>query len=814
MDSGIFQPGSLERAYLDREKVAREMRRRQARLREQQRQMVRRFVDDHQSRLKQLQGRLNDSQQELAAHQEAARRWRWRAWRVLLWGLLALLAGGWLLVQQQRLRQYLGGHQSRVTAAEQRADELQHSLRATREALAEQHWRAAEARRASDDRLLASHHFLQAALSETAPARAANARLAAREMLGDLHLAAALSVNQPVHGGQLLNAGRLLVWGEQGLRLWDPGSGRPLTPPLSQAGPLLGVAADYPRALAWSAREARLWDLARGRSLASLEPLGELHGATLLADGGALTWDAAGDLRWWSSAGELRQRFRHPGAVLGVTLQQELARLLSWSWDPAQDRSLLVMHRLTGKGALLRLPVPGRLTGAALSPGGGYLLGWSGDGRIRLWNAASGELLRLLETQQDWIHGGRFVAGRLLTWSEDGSARLWRPGIDGDLGRRLDHGAAVLGARVAPGGAHLLTWSGDHQARLWDATDGLPLSAPLPHDGALQGAAFQGDEVLTWSEDGSARLWRVADGLSLAPPLHHPAPVVAGGFLDGGQLFSLDRAGGLRLWQRQSRRAPAGGNDPAGVVFAPTADRDGRLDLGAALPDLPGDIRHALWMRGARLDDDAERLLVWGGDLFGGQVAVWDLLSGAPITDVLPQPERVAGAVFHPDGRRFLTWTDGGHLQQWSARGRPLGEPLQPRERILGVRYSLDGEQLLTWHGDGAVRVWDSQRLAALLTTAPVPGGIRRAFFAEADRLVIEPLLGPPSGRRLLAVPDLPDPMASAWLEVASGTGLDNGAGLRILEGGDWLARAEALPVDTTQLAGVEPSLNNSSSNR
>jgi len=51
MDSRTSSPTSLERAYLDRDKVNREMRRRQERLREQQRLMVRRFVDDHQGRM-------------------------------------------------------------------------------------------------------------------------------------------------------------------------------------------------------------------------------------------------------------------------------------------------------------------------------------------------------------------------------------------------------------------------------------------------------------------------------------------------------------------------------------------------------------------------------------------------------------------------------------------------------------------------------------------------------------------------------------------------------------------------------------------
>jgi len=490
--------------------------------------------------------------------------------------------------------------------------------------------------------------------------------------------------------------------------------------------------------------------------------------------------------------------------------------LLSWSWQPlAEDRSLLVVHRLDGDGPLLRLLVPGRLTGATLSPDGRYLLGWGHDGRVRLWNAASGELLRILETQQDWIHGGHFVNGQLLTWSDDTSARLWQPGADAELGRGLPHQAAVLGALAAPDGTRLLTWSADHRARLWDARDGLALSAPLSHQGPLQGATFDSDgrELLTWSEDGSARLWRATDGQALAPPLRHPAPVVAGGFAADGRLFSVDETGGLRLWQRQSRAASARGRDPAGEVLNPAPDPDGRLTLGEGQPTLPG-IPHAPWMRGARLNTDSERLLVWGGDLLGGRAALWDTRSGAALTPPLAHDDRVAGAVFHPDGQRFLTWTDDGSLQRWSGRGRPQGAPLRPRQRILGARYSPDGEQLLSWHGDGTVQLWDAHRLTPLLPAQPLAGGVRRAFFAEPGRLVIEPLLGPARGWRLRAVPELSGPLASAWLEVATGTSLHEAGELRVLSSGDWLARTEALPVDPTQLAGVLPASNSASSKR
>ena len=56
------------------------------------------------------------------------------------------------------------------------------------------------------------------------------------------------------------------------------------------------------------------------------------------------------------------------------------------------------------------------------------------------------------------------------------------------------------------------------------------------------------------------------------------------------------------------------------------------------------------------------------------------------------------GAVYSPDGKRILSWSDDKTLRLWdAATGAAIGEPLRHEGSVWGAVYSPDGKRILSW---------------------------------------------------------------------------------------------------------------------
>jgi WD40 repeat protein/serine/threonine protein kinase len=388
-----------------------------------------------------------------------------------------------------------------------------------------------------------------------------------------------------------------------------------------------------------------------------------------------------------------------------------------------------------------------------VSPDGRMLVSAGNDGRILLWDVASGTVVR----------------------------------------RLLGHGRGVLAARFSADGSRVVSAGFDYTVRVWDVGEHEERHLRLGHTAAAYGVAFdpRGRFVASAGIDGSLRLWDLATGDGVA---HLEGVTASGAAVDpAGELLATGHTDGfVRFWSLPSLQ-PAGaiGGDMGGVpslVFTPDGTRlavaggDGSVRLW----DVKGRRELRRWpashvAHGVALSPDAA--LVASADE-GGVVTVWDAASGAEKQRFRGHEGRVWGILFSPDGRSLYSGGTDGTVRRWElesgtgtvlvhagarvhwmardASGAHLGLPLSDGTAwIVGpdgtkqvvlrghvsevnqIAFDAAGERAATSGDDGTVRLWrvaDGRPIwhAPLLLPSPprlyaAPRGWRRLDGGDAS---------------------------------------------------------------------------------
>jgi len=255
---------------------------------------------------------------------------------------------------------------------------------------------------------------------------------------------------------------------------------------------------------------------------------------------------------------------------------------------------------------IVRYEHEGAVTDLAYSPEGDYIASSSLDGNVRLWDTATGQSVRVLNTHTDEVYAVEFscdgqwiassgydrqiiineVSGKtikrlfgfqgwsvaialspdsrhLAAWSMDGRIWIWDLEREESI-RTLEGKRWGMTLAWSPDGRYLA--SGRYDITLWDVKSGKQARSLKGHHGTVRSLSFSPDGCLLASAsiDKTARVWNVDSGellLTLKPegfihytssgPVTNPisVPVIAVAFsLDGKWLATGGADRTVRLW--------------------------------------------------------------------------------------------------------------------------------------------------------------------------------------------------------------------------------------------------------------------------
>jgi WD40 repeat protein/basic membrane lipoprotein Med (substrate-binding protein (PBP1-ABC) superfamily)/DNA-binding SARP family transcriptional activator/energy-coupling factor transporter ATP-binding protein EcfA2 len=320
---------------------------------------------------------------------------------------------------------------------------------------------------------------------------------------------------------------------------------------------------------------------------------------------------------------------------------------------------------------------PGGIREIKFSPDGERLVSVGKDRTLKIWDAASGQLLNSVQATN----------------------------------------ADITSVTYSPSGDYIATTDHDLTAKLWDSQTLTQITSFEGHDSSLLALAFSpdGERLVTSSSSYVENLfvWNIASGQKIAELGKHGLQVTAPIRFDpdNNWIAAATTDGEVIIWDATTYEEILRFGTEGNLYFGLAVSPDGRRMVAS----------HSTYL--------SEE----------GYITIWDLSEFPRVEELdtfYAHADLILGLEFSPDGKRLATGSLDGTAKIWDAStGQELLKLAGHTDGVLDIAFHPSGETLATASMDGTIRIWNISQSQEYLSFPTGGAGGRIAFNPDGALL-------------------------------------------------------------------------------